>query len=178
MGKLFKPVSPVTALLMLIFITVGVSVIVYAWVAGYVSSYEIQPTVFEEIKVEAYKVNGKLLTIYVRNIGDASVIVNSVYSISPTGITYSLSPAVLSSGTEIWGGDVWTVDTENLQVTKPSPELLLHDTFTTSNPSVWDDSYVDYNNDRDRVYYDPDGLKLLSESADGWAVRGLITAEK
>jgi len=76
-------------------------VIVYAWVTGYVSSYEIQLTGFEEIKVEAHKVNGKFLTIYVRNIGDTSVIVNNVYPISLTGITYSLSPAALSSGTEI-----------------------------------------------------------------------------
>jgi len=178
MRNTFKAISPVIALLMLIFITVGVSVVIYAWTTGYITSYETQPTGFEEIKVEAYKVDGKLLTIYVRNIGDVSVIVNSIYLISPTGVVYNLSPAVISSSTEIWGGDVWTIDAENLQVAKSSSGLILYDTFTKYNPSVWDDSYVDYNNDWDRVYYDSDGLKLLSESADGWAVRGLITVEK
>ena len=178
MRNTFKAISPVIALLMLIFITVGVSVVIYAWTTGYITSYETQPTGFEEIKVEAYKVNGKLLTIYVRNIGDTSVIINSVYLISPTGTTYSLSPAVLSSGTKIWGGDVWTVDAENLQVVKLSSGLILYDTFTRRNPSVWDDSYVDYNNDWSAIYYDPDGLKLLSRSAGRWAVRGLITVEK
>jgi len=130
MEKPLKAISPVIVLLMLIFITVGASVIIYAWPTGYITSYETQPADFEEIKVEAYKVNGKLLTIYVRNIGDISVIVNNVYLISPTGVVYNLSPAVIGSSTEIWGGDVWTIDAENLQVVKESSGLIFDDTFT------------------------------------------------
>ena len=178
MRYMLKAVSPVIALLMLIFITIGVSVVIYTWTTGYITSYETQPTGFEEIKVEAYKVDGKLLTIYVRNIGDVSVIVNSIYLISPTGVVYNLSPAVISSSTKIWGGDVWTIDAENLQVVKESSGLIFNDTFTEENSSIWDNDYVNYNNDWSAIYYDIDGLKLLSRSDDGWAVRGLISQSK
>ena len=131
----------------------------------------------ELIRIEAYKIEGNLLYLYVRNLGSTKVIVTTVYLISPKG-TVVVGPAEIKSSTEIWGGDVWRVDTESLECVRESSGKVVYDAFTSPNPSIWDDSYVDYNNDWSNVYYDPNGLKLLSRSYGGWAVRGLITVDR
>jgi len=65
------------------------------------------------------------------------------------------------------GGDVWVVDKENLNVVLSQSGKILYDNFTSRDLTIWDDSYVNYNNYWSAVYYDLDGLKLLSRSDDG-----------
>ena len=80
-----KAVSPVIATLLLILIAVAAAVLVYVWVTGYASSITGTgtPELQERIKVEAVSVqdNGNTVVIYVRNIGDTTVTISSIYII-------------------------------------------------------------------------------------------------
>ncbi|RLE98180.1 MAG: hypothetical protein DRJ63_08100, partial [Thermoprotei archaeon] len=170
-----KAVSGVLAVLILIVIVVVAGLLTYLWVIGYIPRrYERNSR--EIIKIEGVKIEGSVAYIYVRNLGTQEVVVSSVYLTDNNGIVkYQLSLPVFKSGTEIWGGDVWAVRYTDLKVVRIKSGKITYDRFTAPNPGTWDDSYVDYNNAEDAVYYDPDGLKLLSRSNGGWAVRGLIT---
>ena len=174
-----KGISPVIAILLLILIAIAASVAVYVYISTFVSRETVTTGKgIISLSLDAYKVNGKLLTLYVRNLGTRDSIVNSIYLISADGKVYEVSYAKITSGTEIWGGDVWVVDRENLNIVLSQSGKILHDTFVGRDSTMWDDSYVNYNNNWSAVYYDPDGLKLLSKSAGGWAVRGLISNQK
>jgi len=80
-----KAVSPVIATLLLILIAVAAAVLVYVWVTGYASSVTSTgtPELQEKIKVEAVSVSddGSSVTVYVRNIGDTTVNISSIYII-------------------------------------------------------------------------------------------------
>ncbi len=166
------------ALLLLLVMVVASSVLVYHLVtSGYLAS--TSPAKPSHLVVDACEVEGRLFTIYVRNVGESPCVITSAYLCSLEGeVVAELTPAVLTSSSEIWGGDVWRPDGETLSLVRVVKGCIVDDDFTSRDPSTWDDSYVDYNNDWSRVYYDPDSLKLLSESADGWAVRGLITVDR
>ena len=170
-----KGLSSILATLMLIVIVVVAGLLAYLWIMGFIPRrYGEQPR--EIIKVEGVKIEGNIAYIYVRNLGSKEVVVSSVYLTDSKGLVkYQLSLPVFQSGTEIWGGDVWKVSYSDLKVIRIESGKILYDKFTSQDLSTWDDSYVDYNNAWDAVYYDSDGLKLLSRSKGGWAVRGLIT---
>jgi len=76
-----KAVSPVIATLLLILIAVAAAVLVYVWVTGYATSITSSgtPELRERIKVEAVSYSDDTLTIYVRNVGDVSVTIDSIY---------------------------------------------------------------------------------------------------
>ena len=176
-----RGISSVMAMLLLTIIAVAAAVILYVWITGSLHADVKSSSLSELIRIEGYRVDGNLLYLYVRNIGSVDVVVTRVYIVDQRGsVVVRDGPAVIKSGTEIWGGDVWTVDSVNLKCTLKSTGKVLHDTFTSRNPAVWDDSYVNYKNYQEAIYYDPDGLKLLSNKRYGayWAVRGLITRSK
>jgi len=76
-----KAVSPVIATLLLILIAVAAAVLVYVWVTGYATSVTSSgtPELRERIKVEAVSYDDSALTVYVRNVGDVSVTIDSIY---------------------------------------------------------------------------------------------------
>ncbi len=76
-----KAVSPVIATLLLILIAVATAVLVYVWVTGYATSVTSSgtPELRERIKVEAVSYSSGTLTVYVRNVGDVSVTIDSIY---------------------------------------------------------------------------------------------------
>ena len=101
-----KAVSPVIATLLLILIAVAAAVLVYVWVTGYASSVTSTgtPELHEEIKIDAVSYNGTTLTVYVRNIGDTSVLVDHIYVIATNNtviaaaeVTLSLDPGSVES---------------------------------------------------------------------------------
>ena len=103
-----KAVSPVIATLLLILIAVAAAVLVYVWVTGYASSVTSTgtPELHEEIKIDAVSYNGNSLTVYVRNIGDTSVLVDHIYVvatnntvITETSVSLTLSPGEVKSTT-------------------------------------------------------------------------------
>jgi len=76
-----KAVSPVIATLLLILIAVAAAVLVYVWVTGYATSITSSgtPELRERIKVEAVSYSDDTLTIYVRNVVDVIVTIDSIY---------------------------------------------------------------------------------------------------
>ncbi len=175
-------VPSVLAALILIIIATSAAILLYAWKVGLIGEITSMASAdLRKIKIEGVSVNGRTLTVYVRNVGEERVAVSTGYLIYPSGNSSPLSFAAYTSGTEIWGGDVWRVNPATGAVELVSSGKVIYDTFTSPNPSVWDDDYVDYNNFWSAVYYDPDGLKLLSMRKLGavtWAVRGLITVSR
>ncbi len=176
-----KAIAPIISILLLIVIAIASAIVVYGFITGSLAEYTPSKPqgIYKKIVIEGYTRQGNLLTIYVRNVGSASVTVSSVYLDTPQkGQAIKLPFAVFQSSTEIWGGDIWQLNYNNFKIELKQPGKILYDTFTSEDPSTWDDEYINYNNEWNRVYYDPNGLKLLSESDDGWAVRGLITIDK
>ena len=173
-----KAVSSITAIVLLIIATVAIASLLYIWSTGYLSTQTSQigkpPTT---IVIDEGNVAGSTLTLYIRNMGSTSVTVKDFYLISTSGKVIKLEPAIASikPSEGIWGGDVWVVKPNTLELVRTVKGLIVNDKFSDPNPAVWDDAYVDYNNAWSHIYYDPDGLKLLSISDDDWAVRGLIT---
>lgn len=172
-------ISTVAAELFIIAIVLAAAIVTYFWLTGALGGYTSTSSAVEVLQIESYVVEGTTLTVYVRNVGSASATIDAAY-LESHGDTYKLEQATspCQSAVDIWGGDEWEVDPTTLETTRTKSGKIIQDVFTSQNTSVWDDSYVDYNNDWSAVYYDPDGLKLLSESAGGWAVRGLITQQR
>ncbi|RLF09036.1 MAG: hypothetical protein DRJ62_07405, partial [Thermoprotei archaeon] len=173
-----RSISPVVSILLLIVIVVVAAVVAYGLIMGFIP--QVAPSTPESTEkrfvLEGYSRNGRLLTLYVRNVGESTVIVSSIYidTLQRSGAE-KLDFAKIESSTEIWGGDIWIVNPNNLRVERTVEGKILYDDFTSQDPTTWDDDYVDSNNDWSNVYYDSDGLKLLSDSSGGWAARGLIT---
>ena len=101
-----KGVSPVIATLLLIVIAVAAAVVTYTFVMGFVgTSTASASTVQGQLTYDAYKVEGTTgnasITIYLRNIGGKSVIVDAVY-VAGTLYTYETADNItaLSSGTK------------------------------------------------------------------------------
>ena len=132
------------------------------------------------IKVEGHRQKGNILYLYVRNLGSKETIITDVYVIDCHGKIHKATYSIASDATvsEVWGGDVWSFDSYKLSIVLRKSGKIIYDTFTTPNTNLWDQYYVNYNNIWSAVYFDPDGLKLLSQSAGGWAVRGIITINK
>lgn len=176
-----RSISPIVSILLLIVIVVVAAVVAYGLIMGFIP--QVAPSTPESTEkrfvLEGYSRNGRLLTLYVRNVGESTVIVSSIYidTLQRSGAE-KLDFAKIESSTEIWGGDIWTVNPNNLRVERTVEGKILYDDFTSQDPTTWDDDYVDSNNDWSNVYYDSDGLKLLSDSSGGWAARGLITQSK
>jgi len=114
-----QAVSPVIATLLLIVIAVAAAVLAYIWIIGYQGTLTQQASaqqLQERIKIEAVELSGNTLTVYVRNIGDTTVQLATVYLIGPSGtilatnsLTAQLGPGDLSKS-----GDV-TLTYNNLQ---------------------------------------------------------------
>ncbi len=178
MTKTSKAVFTIVALLVLVIITIVASIALYSWLTIHSSPYQIQFFDIRKIKVDAHKLEGDLLTLYIRNTGNTTAIIDAIYLISLDNRVYVPEPAIINSSTEIWGGDVWRVNPYDMSVELVSPGRIIDENFTTYNPSLWNDEYIDHNNYWSNVFYDPDGLKLLSRSSNGWAVRGLISRSR
>jgi len=78
-----RGISPVIAVLLLIVIAVAAAILTYVWLTGYLTSQfgSVQTTQLgEQLKIEAAKLetNGNY-DIYVRNIGDTDVVIDTVY---------------------------------------------------------------------------------------------------
>lgn len=173
-----RAIAPTIAILILVLTTLTAAILLYTWTSGYVSSANVETESFKLMKVEAYEKTGKTLTLYVRNLGKVNIIVDSIYLIAPNGTIYKLQPAVVNSSTEIWGGDIWKVNLDYLKVSLAASGKIVYDNFETYRAEIWNKDYVNYNNTWEAVDFNPDGLKLLSKSSDGWAVRGLISRNK
>lgn len=126
-----KGASPVIAILLIIVIAVGVSIMLYLWTTGKIGeapSYEGR----EMIKVEGgsvLEVGGyTIITVYVRNIGDITAKVNGAYLVNgvssiPLNIVYS------TSSPPIWGGDVYNVSKEAGEVVLVKSGCIFYEDF-------------------------------------------------
>lgn len=77
-----KGVSPVIATLLLIVIAVAAAVLAYIWVTGYMGTLaprEVPTQLQERIKIDAVKIDGGSVTIYVSNIGEIDTEIVSAY---------------------------------------------------------------------------------------------------
>jgi flagellin-like protein len=89
-----KGVSPVIATIILVLIAVVAGVLLWLWVSGYSSALPSQnPALYERIKIDAVTVDttNKLVTVYVRNVGNAAVNITHVYILTPNGVTLTVS---------------------------------------------------------------------------------------
>ena len=144
MRSTFKAVSPVIATLLIILIVVTSSVIVYLWVSGYagsLTSASTEQTLREAIKIEAIKTietdEGTLIILWVRNIGDATVKINSAYYGTTQGYKQA-NLAYTSSSPPIWGGDIWTFNRETQTIEKTQDGLIFYEDFRDGyDPALW-----------------------------------------
>jgi len=90
MTKQFRGISPVVATALLVLIAVATAALLYLWVSGTVqnlpqNAYQLQ----EQIKIDAVQyniTNNKYnFTIYVRNVGNTPVKLDTVYIINGNG---------------------------------------------------------------------------------------------
>jgi len=79
-----KGVSPVIAVLLMIAIAVAASILVYVWSMGLIGTLTTGggSQTREQVIVDAYSWNasGNTITLYVRNVGSAEVILDAVYA--------------------------------------------------------------------------------------------------
>jgi len=145
MRDMLKAVSPVIATLLIILIVVASSVIVYLWVSGYagsLTSASTEQTFREAIKIEAIKTietdEGTLIILWVRNIGDTTVKVNSAYYGTTQGYKQA-NLAYTTSSPPIWGGDVWAFNRESQTIEKTRNGLIFYEDFRNGyNENEWD----------------------------------------
>lgn len=144
--KFSRSVSVITVILLLLLISVITSLMIYVWIGGFTgsatSSSETGAQVLgEKFKIEAYRVvetdEGILLLIWVRNLGDTIVKVNSVYYGS--GESFSLASLAYSNlSPPIWGGDEYEFDgDEQIIVLKDSGVIFYEDFRDGYDSSKW-----------------------------------------
>ncbi len=169
-------ISPMVTVGLLILISIAVAIATYLVISGYITIRETATGAASSvIRIDAFSCQGRLLKLYISNQGGTKAEVSSVYYEDSKRVI-RLRPPVFGSGTaEVWGGDVWAPDPYTLRLAREVSGRLISDDFTAKNTTVWDYDYVDYNNVWSAIYNDPDGLKLLSKSDGGWAVRGVVT---
>ncbi len=108
-----RAISPVIATLLLILIALAAAVLIYVWVTGYVTGLTKAgtPELEEKIKIEAVSASTDTVTLYIRNVGGTSVVIDAIYIIrvednsiiTVASSTTSLNPGDLTSIT-ISGG--------------------------------------------------------------------------
>ncbi len=96
MTKTSKAVFTIVALLVLVIITIVASIALYSWLTIHSSPYQIQFFDIRKIKVDAHKLEGDLLTLYIRNTGNTTATIDTIYLISPDGRVYVLEPAIIN----------------------------------------------------------------------------------
>ncbi|RLG70708.1 MAG: flagellar biosynthesis protein FlaG [Thermoprotei archaeon] len=125
-----KAVSPVIATLLLILIAVAAAVLVYVWVTGYATSITTAgtPELRERIKVEAVSYNdtSNTLTIYVRNVGDVSVTIDSIY------VMYAENSTIVTMTTTSVPIDVNDVESMDVSVSLATDTTYVVKVVTTN----------------------------------------------
>jgi flagellin-like protein len=93
-----KAVSPVLSVLLMIAVAVAASLVTYAWVMGYLGN--TTGKVGRAIQIQSMAKVGSTLTVYVQNVGDGPVTLNSVYvnGILDTAGTDAFDPQILQKG--------------------------------------------------------------------------------
>ena len=82
--KMLRGISPVVATALLVLIAVAVSVLLYTWVSGTVTSQPTSsPSLEERIKIDAVSIDttNNVATIYITNLGSTTVSISSAYII-------------------------------------------------------------------------------------------------
>jgi archaeal type IV pilus assembly protein PilA len=125
-----RAISPVIATLLMIAIAVVASLVTYAWVMGYMNFQTEKTGKAIQIQSAPYNPTTDAFTIYVQNVGDSdvkidSVFVNGVLVASPTDailktqtLSVSASAAQLSAGVQQVTIKVITEDGTFSEITK------------------------------------------------------------
>ena len=125
-----KGVSPVIAVLLLIVIAVAAAILTYLWITGYMGTVQQQggtQQLQERIKVEGVDLSGSYLdAVYVRNVGDVQVTVNSIYLILPSGEAIR----VYTGSTNINPKTVSRIDVTNTALTSGTTYIVKVTTST------------------------------------------------
>ncbi len=75
-----KGVSPVIAVVLMIAVAVAIAIIVFAWSSGFVSKHSTEESADAEMLVlEAQRLSGTNLTVYVRNDISLIAVIDAVY---------------------------------------------------------------------------------------------------
>jgi len=77
--KNVKAISPVISVLLMIAVAVVASLVVYAWVMGYVGFQTAKTGQAIQIQSVSYSGSGSGFTVYVQNVGDSDVKLDNVY---------------------------------------------------------------------------------------------------
>ena len=113
-----KGVSPVIAVLLMIAIAVAASILVYVWSMGLIGTLQAGggEQTAEQVIMEAYSWNSTDLTLYLKNVGTADVVVDAIYvggtQITTTETLTVLGPSVtitVSPGSSFTEGVAYTI---------------------------------------------------------------------
>ena len=91
-----KAVSPVLSVLLMIAVAVAASLVTYAWVMGYLGNTTSK--VGKAIQIQSMANVTTTLTIYVQNVGDGAVTLDSVYVNGILNSTAAIAPKTLQKG--------------------------------------------------------------------------------
>ena len=95
--KNIKAISPVISVLLMIAVAVVASLVVYAWVMGYVG-FQTSKT-GQAVQIQSVNMAGdSLSTVYLQNVGTDTVTVNSFIFVNGQQYATSPSPAPLPAG--------------------------------------------------------------------------------
>ncbi len=106
-----RGISPIVATVLLVIIAVAAGVLIWAWLSGFATKNPTQqPALEEKIKIEALSVksvnNTTQVTVYVRNLGGATVLITDAYLLDTSGnvidtasVSLSVEPGKVNSTT-------------------------------------------------------------------------------
>ncbi len=90
--KNLKAISPIISVLLMIAIAVVASLVVYAWVMGYIG-YQTGKT-GDSVQIQSVNMAGdSLTTVYLQNVGSTTVTVNPFVFVNGVEYTATLTPA-------------------------------------------------------------------------------------
>jgi flagellin-like protein len=116
-----KGVSDVIAVLLMIAIAVAAALVAYAWVMGYLGGTTSK--VGKAIQIQSMAKTGTNLSVYVQNVGDGTVTLDSLYvngvKVSITGVSGYNNPMQKTNTTELtatWDGGWAAPNTVDVKV--------------------------------------------------------------
>jgi flagellin-like protein len=102
--KNVKAISPVISVLLMIAVAVVASLVVYAWVMGYIGFQTSKTGEAVQIQSVAFSgtpgTSGKLLTVYLQNVGSTSLTLNQAQCLYVNGVldAGTTAPTSLAAG--------------------------------------------------------------------------------
>ena len=126
-----KAISPVISVLLMIAVAVVASLVVYAWVMGYIgfqTSKTGEAVQIQSITFSGISPNEKVATVYLQNVGSTTVTINQAQCLYVNGL---LDGSATSSTSSLTVGDTATIRDVSSPATLVSGQMVTIKVTTT-----------------------------------------------